>query len=188
MQTPLQLTFRNLQASEALESYIRKRVGKLDDMSETLVSCRVVVEAPHKHQRKGRLYQVRIDMSLPGKTIAASSEQNLNQAHEDVYVAVRDVFDAVQRQMQEHVYRKKGHTKSHETLPRGSISELHPEGDFGRILSSDGRDVYFHRNSLLNADFDELEIGMEVRFGEERGDEGPQASSVRVIGSPRIVE
>ncbi|MBE0575760.1 MAG: HPF/RaiA family ribosome-associated protein [Desulfuromonadales bacterium] len=188
MQIPLQLTFRNMNASESLESYIRKRVEKLDDFSETLVSCRVVVEAPHKHQHKGRLYQARIDISLPGKTFAASSEQNLNQAHEDVYVAVRDAFDAVQRQMQESIYRQKGHIKRHEAVPYGRISELHPEGDFGRILSAEGKDIYFHRNSLLHADFDELETGMEVRFVEQQGEEGPQASSVLLIGKHHIVE
>ena len=188
MQSPLQLRFRNMSASDALEAYIRQRAEKLDDISESLIGCRVVVEAPHKHQHKGHLYQARVDLSLPGKVIAARSEQTLNHAHEDVYVAVRDVFDAVQRELQEHIYRQKGHVKSHDPMPHGRISELHPEGDFGRILSAEGRDVYFHRNSLLNADFDRLEEGMEVRFVEEQGEEGPQASSVRLVGRHHILE
>lgn len=187
MQIPLQLTFRDMPTSEALESYIRKRVEKLDDMSDNLISCEVVVEIPHKHQQKGRLYLARVDVSLPGTLIAASSEDNLNPAHEDPYVAVRDVFDAVQRQMQEQIDRMKGRVKSREINPFGRILELHPEADFGRILSMEGRDIYFHRNSLLNADFDELETGMEVSFTEEQGDEGPQASSVKLVSKHRIV-
>ncbi len=188
MQIPLQLTFRDMTASDSLESYIRKRAEKLDDMSENLISCAVVVEIPHKHQNKGRLYLARIDISLPGITIAASSEDNLNPAHEDPYVAVRDVFDAVQRQMQEQIDRMKGQVKRRNKKPAGRILELHPEGDFGRILSTEGRDVYFHRNSLLNADFDELETGMEVTFSEDQGDEGPQASSVKLISRSRIAD
>ena len=188
MQTPLQVTFRNMDDSESLESYIRERVEKLDNMSETVVDCRVVVEAPRKHQRKGGLYHAKIDITLPGGTIAVNREQDLHQAHQDVYVAVRDAFDAVQRQMQAYISRQKGHVKSHESVPYGRISELHPEGDYGRILTAEGEDIYFHRNSVLNADFDALEIGMEVRFVAQEGDEGPQASSVRLIGKHHIVE
>ena len=187
MQSPLQLTFRNMSASDSLEAYIRQRAEKLDDISAPLISCRIVVEAPHRHQHKGQLYLARVDLSLPGKVIVVSSDQTLNHAHEDVYVAVRDVFDAVQRELQEHICRQKGHVKSHDPIPHGRISELHPEGDFGRILSAEGRDIYFHRNSLLNADFDRLEEGMEVRFVEEQGEEGPQASSVRLVGKHHIL-
>ncbi len=161
---------------------------KLDNMAETIVGCRIVVEASHKHQRKGGLYHAKIDITLPGGTIAVNREQDLHQAHEDVYVAVRDAFDAVQRQMQEYISRQKGHVKSHETVPYGRVSELHPEEDYGRIITAEDEDIYFHRNSLLNADFDGLEIGMEVRFNEEEGYEGTQASSVRVIGKHHIVE
>lgn len=84
--------------------------------------------------------------------------------------------------------RKKGRIKTHETMPHGRISELHPEEDYGRIVTADGGDIYFHRNSILNADFDSLEIGAEVLFVEQEGDEGPQASSVRVVGKHHILE
>ena len=53
--------------------------------------------------------------------------------------------------------------------------------DFGRILTPDGREIYFHRNSLLNGNFDKLEVGDEVRFSEEMGDQGPHASTVHLV-------
>ena len=68
----------------------------------------------------------------------------------------------------------------------GRIAELHPDDDFGRILDSRRREVYFHRNSIINADFDSLAVGMEVRFAEEAGEKGPQASTVYLIGKHHI--
>jgi len=183
MQVPLQVTYRNMAPSESLEAAIRKRAEKLDSFCDDIISCHVVVEAPRKHQQKGGLYHVRIDISLTGETIVVNREPDLHHAHEDVYVVIRDAFNAAQRQLQEHVSRQKSHVKSHASVPHGRISELFPEQDYGRIATSDGGDIYFHRNSVLNADFDSLEIGTEVRFVEQEGEEGLQASSVRVIGN-----
>lgn len=181
MQVPLQITIRNMKQSETLESYIQERAAKLDEICETMISCRVVLEAPHKHKQKGRLYHVSIDVTLPGVTIAVNREPALHQAHQDLLVVVRDAFNAVQRQLRDAVGRQKGQVKTHETAPQGKISELVPMDDYGRILGADGADIYFHRNSVMNMDFDKLEEGMEVRYSEEEGDAGPQASWVRVI-------
>ncbi len=181
MQVPLQITIRNMKASETLESYIRERAAKLDEICETLISCRVVLEAPHKHKKKGRLYHVSIDLNMPGKTIAVNREPEQHQAHQDMHVVVRDAFDAVQRQLREAVTTRKGQVKTHETAPHGTITELFPIEDYGRILGADGADIYFHRNSVMNTDFDSLTEGQAVHYAKEEGDFGPQASWVRVI-------
>ena len=110
-----------------------------------------------------------------------------HHAHEDVYVAIRDAFDAVRRKLQDYARKQRGDVKSHEKPPHGTVSEMVPDEDFGRIQTSDGRDIYFHRNSFVDGNFDNLEIGNKVRFAEEVGDDGPQASTVRLTGKHNIV-
>jgi ribosomal subunit interface protein len=184
MKLPAEITFRNMNASEALEANVRDKVEKLEQFCDRIMSCRVVVEANHRHQNKGHLYHVRIDLSVPGQELVVSRDPSDNQAHADVYVAVRDAFSAARRQLDKFVRANRRDAKAHANLPapHGRILELIPMEDFGRILTPDGREIYFHRNSLLNGSFDKLEIGDEVRFSEEMGDDGPQASSVHLVG------
>ncbi len=182
MQIPLQITFRNMETSEALESYIRERAAKLDSICENMVGCRVVVEAPHKHQRKGGLFHASIDITLPKETIVINREPDQHKSYHDAHVVVRDVFDSAERKLRGIVDRKKGEVKVHEEMPQGKITELYPYEDYGRIVTGAGDDIYFHRNSLINADFADLSVGDEVRFVEEQGNNGPQATSVRVVG------
>ena len=186
MQLPVQITFRNMGHSDAVEARVRERAEKLDRFSDNIMSCRVVVEAPHKHQHKGGIYVVHIDLTLPNKEVTVSRAPGLNHAHEDVYVAIRDAFDAAQRQLEDHERRRRGDVKAHEVAPHGRIVELLPAQDYGWIESSDGRSIYFHRNSVMEADFDELKVGALVHFSEEMGDNGPQATTVHVEGKHHV--
>ncbi len=180
MQVPLQVTYRDVTVSEDLDAYIRQRAAKLDEICETIISCRVVLEEPHKHQQTGRLYHVTIDLNIPGDTIVVNREPDLHQAHQDKHVVVRDAFDAAQRQLRDAVARRKRKVKTHEESPYGKIAALFPMEDYGRIMGGDGAYVYFHRNSVKDADFDKLEEGMKVSYSEEEGDDGPQATWVRL--------
>ena len=188
MQLPLQITFRNMGPSEAVEANIRKWAAKLDRICDNIMRCKVVVEAPLKHKRQGGHFHTRIDITVPGGEFVINREPDPHHSYEDVYVSIRDAFKSAKRQLEEYVNRRKGHVKTHEPIPHGRITALFPEEDYGRIETADGRDIYFHRNSVLNANFEKLEIGMEVRFDEEKGDHGPQASTVRVIGKHHITE
>jgi len=182
MQVPLQVTFRNMGPSEAVEADVRKRVDKLNHRYREMVSCRVVVEAPLQHRQKGGLFKVRIDITCPeGKFEVNRDPDARHHAHADVYVALRDAFLAAERKLEEFTCRRKGETKAHEEAPRGRITYLAPMEDYGTITTPDDREIYFHRNSVLNASFDALTIGTAVQFHEENGDQGPQASSVKVI-------
>lgn len=187
MQLPLQITFRHVDPSPALEAKIRERAEKLDRFADQIMGCRVVIEAPHKHRHKGNLYRVRIDITVRGEELVVSREPEQHQAHEDPYVAVRDAFDAARRLLEDHVRQRRGKTKAHEVPPHGLIAELQPGRDYGKISTPDGREVYFHRNSIVNGDFDELEVGAEVRFAEGQGDAGPQASTVKLVGKHHVV-
>ncbi|MDR4499341.1 MAG: HPF/RaiA family ribosome-associated protein [Candidatus Scalindua sp.] len=182
MQLPLQITFRGMEPSDAVEANVREKAEKLERFAEHITSCRVIVEAPHKHQQKGLLYSVKVDITLPGKEIVATRHPDEHHAHEDIYVAIRDAFNAAGRQLEDYVRRRRAEVKTHELPPYGIITKLYPYEDYGIIETPDGSEIYFHRNSVLNADFDKLENGARVHFTEEMGEKGPQASSVHVEG------
>ncbi|MFZ0257493.1 MAG: HPF/RaiA family ribosome-associated protein [Gammaproteobacteria bacterium] len=187
MQLPLQIAFRNVDSSAAVEAYVRERAEKLDKFYDRIMACRVVIEVPHRHHHKGNLYRARIDLTVPDGELVFSKEPGDEHAHEDIYVAIRDAFDGAQRQLEDYVRRRRGHVKTHEIPNHGHITELHLEDGFGRIQTTDGKEIYFHRNSVVNAPFESLTLGTDVRFTEEAGDSGPQASTVQVIGKHPIV-
>ena len=188
MEQPLQITFRDIPRSEALEEVIREKAEKLDQFYEKVMACRVVVEAPHGHHHKGYLYHVRIDLTVPRGELVIKRDPKDHHAHEDPYVAVRDAFKAARRKLQDYARKQRGDIKAHDVPPHGSISEIIPSQDFGRIMSSDGREIYFHRNSVVEGDFEMLEEGDQVWFSEEMGDEGPQASTVHIVGKHHPIE
>ena len=186
MHIPLQIIFRDMEPSDAVERAIREKAEKLDQFAD-IMSCRAVVQMINKHSHKGTLYQVAIDITVPGAEIVVSRDRGIDHSHEDVYVAIRDSFDAARRQLQDHHRVSHQKVKAHEVPPHGRISELSADEGYGRIETPDGRSIYFHQNSVLNNEFSELEVGNEVRFAEEQGEEGPQASSVQRIGKHHIV-
>lgn len=109
MQTPMQITIRDVDHSEALEARIRAKVEKLEEFFKHITSCRVVVEVPHKHHHQGKQFNVRIDIGVPGGEIV------VNRDHaEDVYVALRDAFEATKRQLEDYARKIRGDVKTHE--------------------------------------------------------------------------
>lgn len=182
MKLPLQIGFRNMNPSEAVEAKVRERVDKLEQFYDHIMSCRVVVEERHKYHARGNLYHVRVDIKVPDGEIVASREPDAHHAYTDVYVAIRDAFDSATRQLQSYAQERRLDVKVHEAPPHGRVSALVPSEDFGRIETADGREVYFHRHSVIEGEFDDLHVGDEVRFAEEAGELGPQASTVRIVG------
>jgi ribosomal subunit interface protein len=185
MQTPLQLSFKNMDASPAIEARIRDKVAKLEQFHDRIVGCNVVVEAPHRHQHKGKLYNVRIDLSVPGKDLHIGRSGPQNHAHEDVYVAIRDAFNAAGRLLEDQTRRMRGDVKTHAAPGHGKVTRLFE--DHGFATTPDGQEVYFHKNSVVNDAFAKLEAGSEVRIVlAPDGVEGPQASAVTPIGKHHI--
>ena len=116
MQVPLEITFRGIPHSDAVEIRIREKAAKLEQFCDTIVSCRVAVEAEHHHQHQGNLYKVRIDVSVPNKHIVVSRDHHDKQSHEDIYVALRDAFSAATRQLEEYVRIQRGEIKQHRVI------------------------------------------------------------------------
>jgi len=171
---PLQITSRNFEITGEIEQLILKKSEKLDKFHRDMMSCRVLLEVPHRNRNSGVVYNARIDLAMPGKDIVIRRE-----AHEDLYRAINLAFDAALRRLQAHARRKRGEIKRHEESPRGRVASLYPEAGYGFIAAADGRSVYFHRNSVRDKQFEDMQVGMDVLFSEEQGLRGPQASSVK---------
>ncbi|HJS91568.1 MAG TPA: HPF/RaiA family ribosome-associated protein [Steroidobacteraceae bacterium] len=178
---PLQITFRHMDPSPALEARIRELASRLDRFSQHIMRCHVIVEPPAHHKHQGFLYDFRIDITLPEEEIAIRHAHPADHAHEDPYVALRDAFRAARRRLEDYERQRRRDVKTHSASAHGWIRELDIERGSGRIETDDGRLIYFHRNSVLGSRFRELTTGTEVRFAEEAGDLGPQASTVHVI-------
>jgi cold shock CspA family protein/ribosome-associated translation inhibitor RaiA len=197
---PVQVTFRNVQSSEAVEARIREEAAKLDKFYDRIMSCRVTVEAVHHRLDRGNPYHITIDLTVPGAELVVKQEPSLHKptqqideeripkdvlvegSHQDMYVAIRDAFDEMRRELEDYVRRQRGDVKHHEPPPHAVVSKLFPEDGYGFLETSDGREIYFHKNAVLNAAFDRLEVGQEVAFAEEMGEKGPQASTVKLVG------
>lgn len=135
MKIPLQVTFRSMPPSGAVEAHVREKADKLDLFYDRIMGCRVVVAAPHRRHHKGKLYHVRVDMSVPGGELVVNREPSKDGAHEDVYVAIRDAFVAAERQLKDYVRRQRGEVKAHEGTRR--------------------------QDSVLDDGFDLIEVGTE---------------------------
>jgi ribosomal subunit interface protein len=179
MQTPFQITFRGIASSDAIENYVRTRADKLERFSQRIIGCHVTIDIPHRHKRHGHHYRVRIDVVVPGDELVATRDPTANKAHEDLYASIDAAFDDAQRLLEDHVRRVRGYVKSRESPScHGRVAKLYTYEGYGFIETQGGDEVYFHKNSVLNHGFDRLAIGTRVRYVEEAGDEGPQASTV----------
>jgi len=170
-----QITLRDIDHSDAVEAKIREKIVKLEQFNGRIMACRVTVESPQRRHHQGKLYTVRIDITVPSRELVVNRIEN-----EDLYVAIRDAFDAAKRQLEEHSRMRRGDVKNHEESPRGRVIRLFPDDGYGFIETVDGREVYFHRNSVIEPAFDLLEEGVSVVFLEEQGSKGPQAVRVAV--------
>ena len=194
---PLQITFHQMEAYPEAEQWVRDEAAKLDEFYPKIMSCRVAIEAPHRRHQSGNPYEVRVDLSVPGKEIAVSHEPSLHSSakrlkqpkdvkgleieavYKDLHVAIRDTFRAARRQLQDYVRLQRRELKTHETEPRARVIRLFSDEGYGFLTTPDGREIYFHRDAVLNHGFNRLEVGAEVNFAEEEGEKGPQASTVK---------
>lgn len=199
MRVPPTITFRRMPAIDALDADIRKRLGKLETYYPSIMSARVLIEPAERHHRSGNRYHIRIDLRVPGQEIAVAHEASLRPsaravaarktqkqnepepAHRHLGVAVRDAFAVARRRLQDYARRQRGSVKRHEQRPQGRVVRVFPADACGFLEADDGHEIYFHRNSVLGNAFDALDVGSRVAFVEERGDHGPQASTVEVL-------
>ena len=122
------------------------------------------------------LTDVHITMTVPGGELAVKRVPN-----EDLYVSIRDAFNAARRKLEDFAREQRGDVKTHEGPPLAVIGKLFHDKDYGFLTTPDGLDIYFHAHSVINKAFKDLNVGMKVQFVEKEGEKGPQASTVTVI-------
>lgn len=182
MEIPVQITFRDIPHSDAVETVIRERVEKLERYSDCITSCRVIVHEPTRRHQQGNLFCVTIDLTLPGAELAVGrGPHGDSHAHENMYIAIRDAFQAMERQLKAYMAGRRRENRIHLAPPHARVSRLFPQDGYGFITTDDGRDIYFHSNSVINGGWEQIEVGSEVRFAEVLGDKGPQASTVECL-------
>jgi ribosomal subunit interface protein len=177
MKLPIRITFRDMTPSDAVELYVRDRAAKLDTFAGRLTGCHVSVEMPHRHQRTGREFRVRIDLTVPG------AELVVNDSKDDVYAAIDAAFDHSGRKLEDWIRRQRGDVKPHESEYRPArVAKLWTYEGYGFLETAEGDEVYFHKNSVQGQGWNKLAIGSSVRFIEEVGEKGPQATTVAFVG------
>ena len=175
MKQPLELRFIGMDPSEAVEAAAIAKASKLDQFRPDIMTCRAVVELSDKHRHQGKTYAVRVDVTVPGH------EFSVDRVHdEDVYVALRDAFDDMKRQLQDSVRRVQDQVKQHPALLHGEVVRFAEEGRCGFIRSDDGDEYWFGPDNVAGVPFAHLDVGTHVQFIPELAAEGRQAKRVSV--------
>lgn len=188
MKVPLEVTYRDVDKTVALETLVNEKMAKLERLCDYIGSCQIAIEKINDRPKAGSPYRVRIDITVPpGHEIVADSHPNEGNQYVEVDTVIRDAFSMAERQLKELTRRQRENDKSrtHEAQDSTAlVAKIFPEEGYGFLKTLDGQDIYFHRNSVLHDDFDRLEIGTGVRFFAHEGDEGPQASTVQIVDKP----
>ena len=170
---PVQITTRDLPGSPTLEAHIRSKAEKLKQFHDHMTSCRIVVEFEQKHKHRGKLYNVRIDVTVPGKELVVTKK-----ADEDVYIAIREAFSALTRQLDNFSHKRHGRVKTHSESMHGRVARIMEEDGYGFIEGADGNEYYFSVTNVRYPQFNRLMIGDAVEYIPEPVSEGWQACHV----------
>ncbi len=181
MQSAPQIAFHGLEPSDRLRALVDHEIAKLERWFDRITTIRVVIEAPPHHSKQGGQFKVNLQIGVPDTELIVDREPGRNERHEDPAAAVRDAFKAGRRRVQDYARKRRGEMKMHEEAPTARVRTIDWGSGDGFLETFDGREIYFHANALLNCDLDDLEEGARVRFVEEQGIKGPQASTVHVL-------
>jgi SHS2 domain-containing protein/cold shock CspA family protein len=183
MQNPVEIDFQGVTGTPEMHQAIARYLAQLEDRYGRMTAGRVVVKGPGGHHRSGGLYEVNLRLALPdGREVNVGRTPQADERQGQWRFALHDAFKRARRQLQDEVRKLQGQVKQHEDQPIGTVTKLDASGEFGFLETTDGREIYFHRNSVLDGGFDRLAVSAHVLFVEEEGDKGPQASTVRMLG------
>jgi len=183
MQTAPEIDFQGTAASPEIRDAIDRRIAELEQRCGRLTACRIVVKAPGERHHKGGLYDVHIRLALPdGREVNVARTPPKDERHSDLTFALDDAFRHARRQLQDQVRRMQGSVKQHKSEPIGTVVRIDPSGEFGFLETSDGQEIYFHRNSVVDGGWSRLAVGSRVTFSEELGEKGAQATTLTLLG------
>ncbi|UUP18704.1 HPF/RaiA family ribosome-associated protein [Nitratireductor thuwali] len=191
MEIPLQIAFHKAEKSDWAEAEIRARVEKLQEYYGRIIGCRVTVDQRAQNVEGTMPPVVRIEISLPGAPplVVAYEPDRLQKRFQnpDLGNAINDAFEIAERQLarvkEAREDRDKGEPHDSQKQFLGQVAQIYPNEDHGFLITKEGGTLYFHRNAMLQGDFDKLRVGDEVHYVEEIGDTGPLATKVRVASA-----
>lgn len=185
MQIPLELQFKDdVPKSPWVEDLVRRRVDKLERFCDHITRCRVSFERPNRHADTGNPFRIQIDLTIPpGHEVVVTKDPREGGAKEELRSVLTSAFDAAERQVKELVERQRRDVKTHEE-PRAFVVRKFDGEGYGFLKTQEGREIYFHQNSVVGHDYERLEVGTQVRFEEAMGEMGPQATTVRIVDKP----
>ena len=179
-----EITYRNLERTPAIDNLIEEKIAKLEQFCDYMNSCRVVIEKDNDRPSSGSPYRVSIDITIPhSREIAVVENPDTGKQYTPLETVIRDAFEAARRQIVSISTEQQGERKMHpEQETTAIVVKLFAEQGYGFIKQVDtGKEVYFHRNSVTNNDFDRIKVGTGVRFKETMGEMGPQATTVQIV-------
>ena len=179
-----EITYRHLEKTTAIQSLVEEKIAKLEQFCDYMNSCRVVIEKNNDHPSSGSPYRVSIDITIPhGREIAVVQNPHTGKQYPPLEAVIRDTFEAARRQIISITTEQKGERKVHpEQQVSAMVTKLFAEQGYGFLKEiSTGKEIYFHRNSVTNDDFDRLAVGSGVRYKETMGEMGPQATTVQLL-------
>lgn len=176
MQQPLQITFRDIAHSDAVELRIRQKMEKLDQFFFNIISCKVAVSLVQKHQHQGKLYQVSIYVTVPGAEFSATHHPN-----ENLFLALKGAIKSMHDQLEEYRSRLYRETKNHGDKLSGIVVRLLEEEEYGFISDDQKNEYYFNLGHLVNKHFYQVHVGDKVHFLPAMGHDGLQARRVSIL-------
>ncbi|HEX3756332.1 MAG TPA: HPF/RaiA family ribosome-associated protein [Rhizomicrobium sp.] len=182
MDIPLELSFHNMEPSDALKAAVEGHVAKLEQLHDHVIGCRVAIEMPHKSHRLGsNAPDVRLVVRVPGREIVVSRElahSGNKKTATDAYSVLDNAFATALKQLKDYRRQIQGETKPKDVPLTGHVAEIVAERKYGFITAPDGGQIYFHRNSVADEGFDALKVGDTVEYAAVMGDKGPAAARV----------
>lgn len=183
MQTPIEIAFKHVEPTDEIKALISERAARLDKFHDGITSCHVYIRAPHQNQKTGNLYEVTIEVRIPGQELVVRRDQDDQPERAHLKVAIRDAFDAMQEELKSATRKLQGDVKHHDAPLQGKIVEIRHDQGYGQIIATDNRLIYFHENSVVDGKFADLAQGdpVEMVVQSKESAIGPQASTVRPI-------
>lgn len=183
MEMPLDITYRDVEKNAAIDNLIRSKVEKLEEVCDHIIGCHIAVEKAHDNPSHGSPYRVRLDLTVPpSHEVVVTRNPGEGIQYDSLESVIRDAFDTARRQLRDLNEQQQDRTKKHpEQSVGGIVTKLFPSQNYGFLKALDGREIYFHRNSVLNDDYENLTVGTGVQFFLSEGQNGPQASTIRLI-------
>lgn len=185
MQKPLEMSFRGFLPPESVKEVIRRKAAELDKVHDALIGCRVAVERVQATQKSGNPYRVRIDLTIPNHELVVRRELSEGALHDPLHSVLRNAFNSARRLLKDRREIRRRQVKAPaDRAYRAVVKTVLPDRDHGFMRDSEGREIYFHRNSVIGGKFEDLRPGMPVRYVRQEGEKGLQASTVEITGAP----